>query len=73
MKTAVIERVPGTDNLTVQYNGGSWRRIDGIWEMFSTDDHWFACEIQYPNVRKQVEDFEFCLRTSLETTLESEK
>ena len=63
MANAVIERVPGTDNLTVQRDGYSWRRIAGAWEMFSDRHGWFACEIQDPALRRQVNDFEYCLRT----------
>jgi hypothetical protein len=62
MRNAVIEAQPNGD-LHVERDNCSWRRVDGEWLMLSSAGSWFPCEIQYTTTRRQVTDFECCLRS----------
>lgn len=57
-------RIAQTDcALLVSHNGYEWRRLDGQWQMLGRSGDWFPCEIQDPAIRRQVDDFESCLRS----------
>jgi hypothetical protein len=60
MGLAKIAEIDGV--LCVKQDGFKWRRVNGQWQMLSAKGNWFACEIQNPLIRRQVEDYECCLR-----------
>lgn len=39
-----------------------YRRVSGVWQCLSDKGKWFDCNIHFPEVQRQVEDYEFCLR-----------
>lgn len=43
--------------------GAHWRRLNGQWQMRGRSGKWFDCPIQYPEIQRQVADYENCLRS----------
>jgi hypothetical protein len=61
MGLATIAEVAGV--LCVKCDGHAWRRVNGQWQMLGDSDNWFKCEIQDSTIRRQVADYECCLRS----------
>lgn len=58
---AIITERPDGLYVEVVPNATWYRRIGGRWQSLSDKGNWFDVSGAFPDVRRQVEDYEFCL------------